>query len=104
MRCCKLVEQCTEQKACAACCNWSLAHETVFRCNLGCLQVFTSTPTFRSCHFLKENLKITNMVTQEWTVSFLHDTAVFMDRCCHGPLQMEKDDKGSTMIRMGVSG
>ena len=22
----------------------------------------------------------------------------------HGPLQMEKDDKGSTMIRMGVSG
>jgi len=23
---------------------------------------------------------------------------------CHGPLQMEKDDKGSTMIRMGVSG
>jgi len=78
MRCCKLVEQCTEQKACAACCNWSLAHETVFRCNLGCLQVLTSTPTFRSCHFLKENLKITNMVTQKWTVSFLHDTAVFM--------------------------
>ena len=25
-------------------------------------------------------------------------------RGCHGPLQMEKDDKGSTMIRMGVSG
>ena len=23
---------------------------------------------------------------------------------CHGPLQMEKGDKGSTMIRMGVSG
>jgi len=23
---------------------------------------------------------------------------------CHGPLQMEKGDKGSTLIRMGVSG
>jgi len=23
---------------------------------------------------------------------------------CHGPLQMEKGDKGSTVIRMGVSG
>ena len=23
---------------------------------------------------------------------------------CHGPLQMEKGDIGSTMIRMGVSG
>ena len=27
-----------------------------------------------------------------------------LHRGCHGPLQMEKDDKGSTMIRMGVSG
>ena len=29
---------------------------------------------------------------------------VSWERGCHGPLQMEKDDKGSTMIRMGVSG
>ena len=27
-----------------------------------------------------------------------------LNRGCHGPLQMEKGDKGSTMIRMGVSG
>ena len=27
-----------------------------------------------------------------------------LNRGCRGPLQMEKDDKGSTMIRMGVSG
>ena len=25
-------------------------------------------------------------------------------RGCHGPLQMEKGDKGSTLNRMGVSG
>jgi len=27
-----------------------------------------------------------------------------LPRGCHGPLQIEKGDKGSTMIRMGVSG
>ena len=27
-----------------------------------------------------------------------------LNRGRHGPLQMEKGDKGSTMIRMGVSG
>ena len=27
-----------------------------------------------------------------------------LNRGCHGPLQMEKDDKGSTLIQMGVSG
>ena len=27
-----------------------------------------------------------------------------LNRGCHGPLQMEKGDKGSTLTRMGVSG
>ena len=27
-----------------------------------------------------------------------------LNKGCHGSLQMEKGDKGSTMIRMGVSG